>query len=137
MTRSTVLSRTATREGTRTLRWLLPFIAAVLCTVAGVGTATADIPDPPRDDDDEIAGPCLPDKAPGDECELPDGSDGVCQDETQVCGFTGGETIFCHVCEEEGCSIAGVGMSSPPSAGWLALGALALLGLAHRRRRRR
>lgn len=129
--------RTLSRGRTGRRRWLLPAGTALLFALAGAGTAFADIPDPPRDDDEEVTGPCLPEKQPGDDCELPDGSDGVCQDATEVCGFVGGETIYCHVCEDEGCSIAGVGMSSSPSASWLALGALAALGLVGRRRRRR
>jgi MYXO-CTERM domain-containing protein len=119
-------------------RWLLPGATALLCALGGIGSAFADIPDPPRpdDDDDDESGVCLPNKSVGDDCDLPDGSDGVCVDETQPCGFDGGETIYCHVCEEDGCSIAAAGGRSTSGTGWVALGALAAFGLLSRRRRR-
>jgi MYXO-CTERM domain-containing protein len=138
MTRRRLVHARETIECTRGPRRLLPAAAALLLTLAGVGTALADIPEPPPadDDDDDVTGTCLPEKEAGDDCKLPNGDDGVCQDETEPCGFDGGGTIYCHVCEDEGCSVAGVGMSSTPGASWLAIGALAALGLAARRRRR-
>jgi MYXO-CTERM domain-containing protein len=128
---------TSQRPRTSRRRRLLPGIAALLLLMGSVGTALADIPEPPRtdDDDEDVTGTCLPEKDPGDDCNLPNGDDGVCQDAKEECGFDSAGTVYCHVCEDEGCSIAGAGMSSPPSAGWLALGALAALGFVSRRRR--
>lgn len=125
--------RSSPRATTRG-RWLLAGAASLL-VAAGAATAYADIPEPPQpDDDDEQLGVCLPDKQPGDDCELPNGDDGICAVEEQECGFSGGQTVYCHVCEESGCSIAGVGMSAPGGIGWLALGALVVLAAARRRR---
>jgi MYXO-CTERM domain-containing protein len=131
-------SNTSQRSRGNRLRRQLPAVATLLLLWFGsVGTALADVAPPPDDDDDDDDGPgvCVPKKQAGDDCVLPNGSDGVCQDETTQCGTDSDGPIYCHVCEDEGCSIAGAGMSSPPSAGWLALGALAAFGFVSRRRR--
>jgi len=136
MTRFEQSNDTSQRPRANRRRRQLPAVAALLLLMSSVGTALADIPEPPpADDDDDATGTCLPEKKPGDDCKLPNGDDGVCQDAKEECGFDGAGTVYCHVCEDEGCSIAGAGMSSPPSAGWLALGALAALGFVSRRRR--
>lgn len=122
--------RTSWRRGARAAG-----LAALLLGVGAGTNAWADVAPPPDDDDDDEQGVCLPEKEPGDDCRLPSGDEGTCVDDTTICGFSEGQTIRCHVCEED-CSVAAVGRRSEGRMSWLALGAFVSLGLYRLRRRR-